>query len=423
MTHQEALSEVLEHVDPLEAVDAPLIECAGQVIAEDVRSEHDLPMLDMCGPDGYAVRSEDIRGAGPGSPVTLHILGTNRAGCLPRRRLRPGAAIRVMTGSPLPAGADCVVPFEKTDEPADKNGPNPNLPTQVRVFKAEEPGANVRPAGSNVTRGSLVLPRGVCVGPAQISALGAIGRATIKVIRRPTAAIVSTGDELTSLGTTLKPGKSYDSNAAAIATLVAHYGAIPRVLGIARDSEASLAAKIGRALTADAIITSGGVSKGDYDLVRSVLGKMGRVVFSRIDMGPGASFAFGLVRRDQAGEGDPTVPFFALSGPPVGCLINFETLVRPALLKMMGCHVLSHPVVEAVAEDSSWAKKPMTFVKWTRLSASRGTPRVVLNTSDGLGPLAAMAAANSLTIIPQGTVVKQGDRVQVLPLDWTKDSR
>ena len=136
-------------------------------------------------PDGYAVRSEDIRGAGPGSPVTLHILGTNRAGCLPRRRLRPGAAIRVMTGSPLPAGADCVVPFEKTDEPADKNGPNPSLPTQVRVFQAEEPGANVRPAGSNVTKGSLVLPRGVCVGPAQIAALGAIGRATIKVIRRP----------------------------------------------------------------------------------------------------------------------------------------------------------------------------------------------------------------------------------------------
>ena len=131
-------------------------------------------------------------------------------------------------------------------------------------------------------------------------------------------AIISTGDELTRIGTTLKPGKSYDSNAAAIATLVAHYGAIPRVLGIARDSEASLAAKIGRALTADAIITSGGVSKGDYDLVRSVLGKMGRVVFSRIDMGPERPSPL-AGQREPGRRGRPTVPFFALSGPPVGC--------------------------------------------------------------------------------------------------------
>jgi len=420
-SYEDALAEILRNVAPLEAEEAPLLRCVGQVMVEDVRSAYDLPALDTCGPDGYAVRSEDVCGASPAAPVVLRIAGTVRAGRLPRHRLRPGEAVRVMTGSPVPQGADCVVPFESTDEPGDKNGPRAADPSEVKILRAGAPGANIRRAGSNAAKGSLVLPRGTSVGPAQISALAAMGRSTVNVVRRPVVAIVSTGDELTSLRSPLRPGRSYDCNSTAIAALVSHYGGIPRVLGIARDNEASLMAKLRRGLSADAVITSGGVSKGDYDLVRLVVAKLGAVILSRIGMGPGASFAFGLLERDATGAAAAAIPIFALSGPPVGCLTNFETLVRPALLKMLGFRQLSHPVADAVVEDGIRERKPMPFVKWARVSGRRGQDHVVLNGGDGLGSLAAMAMANCLTVIPEGTVVRRGDRLPVLPLDWTRD--
>jgi molybdopterin molybdotransferase len=419
MRYEKALTQVLQDVHTLEAEETSLLKCVGLVVAEDIFSEHDLPMLDTSGPDGYAVRSEDIGGASPDSPVVLRIVGNVRAGSMPRSTVKPGTAVRIMTGS-----VDCVIPFESTDEPGDKSGPNLSSPTHVRVFSPGRPGANIRPAGSTVRSGQLVVPRGISIGPAQLSVLAMIGRSSIKVFRRPTIAIISTGDELVGIRSRLRPGKSYDSNTAALAALVTHYGAVPRILGIARDNGWSLATKIHRGLAADAIITSGGVSKGDYDLVRLVLedlGEMGRVVFSRIDMGPGASFAFGLVDRSSRGGARQSVPVFALSGPPMGCLNNFETLVRPALRKMMGFAALGHPAVEAVAGDSVHGKKPMAFVKWTRLESARGQQRVVMNLSDSLGSLGAMATANSLTIIPECAEVEKGDRIQVLPLDWTRD--
>lgn len=419
MIVEEALVEVLNHVSTLEAEEKPLLSALGQVVAEDVRSPYGLPMLDMCGPDGYAVRSEDIRRANPENPAVLKIAGRVRAGQVPRHHVGPGEAMRVMTGSPVPDGADCIVPFENTDEPAGKNGPSCDEPSYVKIYRAEKSRANIRPAGNNVAKGALVLPRGSSIGPAQISALATIGRSTVKVIRRPRVAVISTGDELISLKSPLRPAKSYDCNGAALASLVGHYGGIPQMLGIARDKEGSLEAKLRSGMGADAIITSGGVSKGDYDLVRLVLGKMGRVVLSRISMGPGASFAFGLVDRGEGGGSVAAVPVFGLSGPPIGCLTNFETLVRPALLKMLGFGELEHRALDAVVEDSVWGKKPMAFVKWAHLDRSGG--RVTLNGSDKLGPLGAMATANCLAIIPPETVVKQGDVIEVLPLDWTRD--
>lgn len=420
-SYEDALAGILENVGPLGVEETPLLQCVGQVTAEDVRSDYDLPGLDTCGPDGYAVRSADVQDASPQAPAVLRIAGAVRAGRSLHRHVRPGEAIRVMTGSPVPRGADCVVPFESTDEPGDKNGPSLANPSHVRILRAGRPGANIRRAGSNVSKRSLVLPRGTSIGPAQISALAAIGRSTVGVVRRPVVAIISTGDELVGLKSHLRPGQAYDCNSKAIAALVTHYGGVPRVLGIARDSEASLMAKLHKGLTADAVITSGGVSKGDYDLVRLVITRMGTVILSRIGMGPGASFSFGLLERGSTTTASATLPIFALSGPPVGCLTNFELLVRPALLKMMGFQGLSHPVADAVVEDSIWEKKPMAFVKWSRLSQTRGQNRVVLNVADRLSPLGSLAAANCLAVVPEGTVVKQGDRMRVLPLDWTRD--
>jgi molybdopterin molybdotransferase len=418
LSYDDAVKTILDNVRKSDAVNKPLLDCVGHVAAEDMYADFDLPQLPISGPDGYAVRSQDIKWASPHNHVILRISATARAGCILKRTLNPGTAIRIMTGAVLPNGADCVVRFEDTDEPADKNGPNKNNPSKVRIYVAARPGDNIRPAGSHVRKGTLILPKGTLIGPAQISALAAIGKKSLEVVRRPVIAVIATGDELVSLGNPLAPGKTYNCNTAAIASLVAHYGGIPKILGIARDSEAALISKIRRGMGSDVIITSGGVSKGDYDLVRLVLGKLGKLVFSRIKMGPGAAVAFGVINRPSANGKDPVIPVFSLAGPPAGCLINFETLVRPALLKMCGLTTVAHPLVEAIALDSVPEKKRIAFVKYTHLQEMDGKYGVTFNIDKKISMLASMAAANSLTIIPEGSVVKAGDKIQVLPLNW-----
>jgi molybdopterin molybdotransferase len=418
-SHENAVAAILRNVNILQPEQKLLSKCIRQVAAEDIYSDLDLPQAEVCGPDGYAVRSADIQVATKDTPVTLRIGETVRAGYLPKRSVETGTAFRVMTGSVFPRGADCVVRFEDTDEPPDKSGPNQNNPSCVKIFVALSAGTNLRPAGSTVRRGALVVPKGAVIGPAQVSALSAIGKTSISVIRRPVIAVIATGDELVPAGKPLMPGKSYNSNTAAIASLITHYGGIPRILGIARDNEASLLKKITQGIAADAIITSGGVSKGDFDLVRKVIGTVGEIVFAKIQMGPGASASFGLVNRSTGNDEQTSTPVFALAGPPAGCLINFETLVRPGLLKMMGYADLAHPTVEAQSVDSVCMKIPFAFVKWTRLEDTANGYQVQLNSTESTGFLSSMATANSLTIIQHGSKINPGDKVQVWPLNWS----
>jgi molybdopterin molybdotransferase len=421
LSYDDAVKTILDKVKRMEVLEKPLLACADQVTAENIYADFDLPQSAISGSDGYAVRSRDIKGASPHNPVILRIFATARAGRPSKRTVKPGTAIRIMTGSVLPNGADCVVRFEDTDEPGDKNGPNKNNPSLVRIHVPASPGGDIRPAGSNVRKGILIVPEGTLIGPAQISALASIGRKWIKVIRRPVVAIIATGDELISPGKPLAFGKAYNCNTAAIASLVAHYGGIPRILGIARDKEALLISKIRKGMTTDAIITSGGVSKGDYDLVRLVLEKIGEIVFFRIKMRPGAAIAFGVIKRPSADGAGTAIPVFSLPGSPAGCLINFETLVRPALLKMLGFTTVVRPSVEATALDSITRKMTMAFVRYTYLQETAEGYRVTLNIAEKMGMLASMTAANSLTIIPEGSVVKAGDTIRVLPLNWRRD--
>jgi molybdopterin molybdotransferase len=330
--------------------------------------------------------------------------------------------MRIMTGAIMPEGADCVVWFEDTDEPGNKSGPNKNNPSKVRIYKSEKPGANTTKSGATVKKGALVLPKGAVIGAAQISALTTIGKKMVKVIRRPAIAVLSTGDELIGLGEPLVPGKAYNCNAPTVAALVTHYGGVPKILGIARDNEKSLLIKIRKGLTFDAVITSAGASKGDYDLVRNVIGKMGELVFSRINMGPGASTAFAMLRKDGENGQSGSIPMFALAGPPEGCMINFETLVRPALFKMLGIEKLEHPVVQAVAQDSALGKRSNSFVRWSRLEKINGEYQVEIGLKEKVGALPAVATANCLTIVPGGTEVNVGEKIQALPLDWQANS-
>jgi molybdopterin molybdotransferase len=414
--YQEAVSEILNHIERLPAEKKAIFKCIGQVAAEDIRCGVNVPRLAGSGPDGYALRAADIALASRENPVTLQIIETVRAGVLSTKKVSQGTAARVMTGSVLPKGADCVVRFEDTDEPPDKSGPNRKSPSAVKIFVAAAAGANVVEPGSVIPKGAILIPAGTVIGPAQLSALISIGKTEIKVHRRPVIAVLATGDELVASGKVLKHGKAYNSNTSALAALIRHHGGIPKILGIARDNRASLEGRILRGLTADAILSSGGVSKGDFDLVRLVLDKLGKVVFATLPLAPGRAVTFGVVNRND-GKGK-RIPMFALSGPPAGCLINFEILVRPALRTMLGYTALRHPEVEADAVDSASVKAGFSFVKWTKLEETETGYRVRFNAATSPGSLPAMASANSLTILPKGVTVNPGDKISVLPLDY-----
>jgi molybdopterin molybdotransferase len=347
------MEKILDRVPTMGLQESSLLSCAGQVTATDIYSDVDLPQTAIAAPDGYAVKSADIQGAAKERPVSLRVIATARAGHPSNHAVKTGTAIRIMTGSVLPKGADCVVKFEDTDEPAGKNGPNLDDPKVVKIYLSLSAGDNVRPSGSKTRQGMLILPKGTPIGPAQVSILASLGKKTIEVIRRPVVAIIATGDELIPLGKPLALGKIYNCNTVAIASLVTYYGGIPKILGIARDNESSLTEKMIKGLTADAIITSGGVSMGDYDLVRLVLGKIGEMVLSRTKMDRKGTVSFGMMKRYSPNGEETSVPVFLLPGSPKGCLLNFETLVRPALLKMLGFTPLTHPPAGTTGRDSN----------------------------------------------------------------------
>jgi molybdopterin molybdotransferase len=411
-TYVEALKAILSNIQPLEIEEKVLIKAAGQVLAEDVYADYDLPRHDISGPDGYAVIAKNIEMADKDNPATLQIIDTVRAGCMSRKAVTPGTAIRIMTGSDVPDGADCVVRFEDTDEPENKNGPNPDNPTSVKIYVNLASGTNIHKTGANIKGGDLLIPKTTVIGPPQLSSLAAIGRSSIKVIRRPKVAIITTGDELVRVGSPLPPGKKHNSNEVALRSLVSHNGGLPWVLGIARDDERSITYKMQKGLDADAIITTGGVSKGDYDLTRQVIGKMGKLLFSRINLAPGAAFAFGLAAKSPAN----VVPIFAISGPPPGCIVNFETLVRPALLKMRGLQKLSHPKIKAILKESVNNAGLRDTVRWTDLQRMEKGYQVKEHESSSM--LAHLSTANSFIIAPAKTEIKAGEKITVWPLDW-----
>jgi molybdopterin molybdotransferase len=415
VTYSEALEIILNNIQPSGVEEKSVVDAEGQVLAEDVYAEYDFPLTDIASPDGYAVIAKDIEKAAKNNPVILHIIETVRAGVLSQKTVTPGTAIRIMTGSVIPQGADCVVKFEDTDEPENKNGPNPNNPALVKIYVSQEPGKYIQKAGVSLKKGALLVKRGVVIGPAQLIPLLTSGTNRVKVVRRPRVAIISTGDELIKIGDPLAPGQAVNSNEAVLRSLVSHAGGIPQVLGIARDTEKSITAKLQKALAADMILTSGGVSRGDYDLVRTVLGKMGKVLFSHIKNGP--AFVFAVVEKPADGDSRTTIPVFGIGGPPLGTLIEFERLIRYGLLKMRGVQEITHPSIEAICDESIAGIKALSPIRWTILRQTATGYSV--GQSDAVG-LAQRATANSLTIIPIETVLRAGDKVQVLPLDWCK---
>ena len=313
----EALERVLSHVQVLEAEDEEILNALGQVLAEDVRSTIDIPGMDNTAMDGYAVQAESTVGATGSSPNILRVIGEVAAGYLTKTEVVPGTAVRIMTGAPIPGGADAVVQFEHTDEEARKERGEPL--SEIGVLREVEKGMHIRRAGEDVSSGSLVLSRGTLIRPQEIAVLASVGREVVSVYRRPVVAILSTGDELVDVGKPLSPGKIYSSNTYSLAAQVTRCGAVPKILGTALDNIESLEAKISEARDTDLLITSAGVSVGDYDIVKDVLARQGEVTFWTVRMKPGKPLAFGVLQL-----GKRSVPHLGLPGNPVSSMITFE---------------------------------------------------------------------------------------------------
>ncbi len=413
---EEALQKILDEVDVLEMESVPILDSLGQVLAEDIKSDINVPPLDNSAMDGYAIRSADTRGASEKTPKYLRIIDTVMAGSISRKEVVPGTAIRIMTGAPVPKGADTVVQFERTDEGKNKDN------TKVGVLEEIRPDLNIRKAGEDIARGSIALSKGTVIRPSEIGLMASLGYSKVKVIRRPVVAVLSTGNELVELDNPLPEGKIYDSNAYSIASLVKKYGGIPKILGIARDDETELVSKLKQAQDADMLLTTGGVSMGDYDMVKDIIARDGKMVFWQVRVKPGKPLAFGKIKgRDKNGKAK-SIPHLGLPGNPVSCMVSFELFVRPALLKMMGKKNIAKPIVEAILEDSVQNDAGRRLYNRAIVAKRDGHYYARLTGSQSSGILKSMALANGLVLIPEERKkVNKGETVQALMLDWNEE--
>lgn len=412
---EQALREILSCVEVLEPEGKPILDSLGQVLAEDVYSTIDIPPRDNSAMDGYAVRAEDTRGASESAPRILSVTGEVAAGSTSREEVKAGMAIRIMTGAPLPDGADAVVPFENTDEIARKSS-HGDL-SQIGILCEAKEGMNVRHKGEDIANGSLVLKKGTVLRPPEIGVLASLGHPAALVIRRPVVSVLATGDELADIDQPLPRGKIYNSNTYTIAAEVIRYGGIARILGIGRDSIQSLEGKIEEGLDSDMLITSGGVSKGDYDVVKDVLVKCGEINLWTVCMKPGKPSAFGVITK-----GGKRVPLLGLPGNPVGSMVTFEQFARPAILKMMGKSNFAKPSIPAVIEDDITNTDGRRIFARVVVAKRNGKYYARLTGRQGSGILSSMARANGLAVIPEDTrEVRKGDVVQVQMLDWGEE--
>ena len=413
---EQAYERVMARFQTLEFEEKALLDCMGQVLAEDIKSPLALPPLANSGMDGYALRHSDIVGASHENPKNLEVIGIVAAGHMPNRTVGPGTAIRIMTGAPIPDGADTVVPFEETDEVERKREGKPL--DNVAVFADMPTGCNVRPAGEDISAGTLVLERGIIVRAAEIGVIASLGMDNIKVIRRPIVAVLATGDELETAGTPLSDGKIYDSNSFSVAASIADAGGIPKILGIARDSLTDLTTKLEATSGCDLVVTSAGVSKGDYDIVKDVLNQKGEMNFWSVRMRPAKPLAFGQL-NDLDGR---IIPLMGLPGNPVSAMVAFEMFARPAIRIMLGKKKKPRPMVGGVLTGAIKNEDGRRVYARVEVEFKDGEYRATPTGPQGSNILTSMSKANGLAICPEDLAGKDaGEQVQIIMLDWNEE--
>ena len=385
---EDALSRILGAVDVLSSESVAILDAVGRVLAEQVFADSDIPPLANSAMDGFAVRAEDL----VEEPVRLRVVGYAAAGHLAGVSVGRGQAVRIMTGAPLPDGADTVVRFEDTDTDAD----------WVDVLRVPHPGANARPAGEDVRAGQLVMKPGKVLRPQEVGMLAALGRMSVSVVRQPRVAIIATGDEIVAPDQEPGPGQIRDANSYGVAAQVQQNGGQVVVLGIAQDEESLVRQQMRAALAenVDIVVTSGGVSVGDFDLVKKVLASEGEMHFWSINMKPARPLAFGVVYNSAASP-PRRVPLLGLPGNPVAAMLSMELFGRPALLKMQGFTDWSRPIVKARICEPIKRKDGRRHYLRVRLEHTESGLLASLTGGQGSGILSSMVQADGLAVIPE----------------------
>ncbi|MDD2735337.1 MAG: molybdopterin molybdotransferase MoeA [Desulfuromonadaceae bacterium] len=389
----EARRIVLLQAKRLPVVTVPLLESLGMVLAEDVRSPWDIPAADNSAMDGYAFSHASLQG------MFLPVCGFLPAGTIRSETIPPGQAIKIMTGAIIPPDCDTVVPLEDVQE----------TPEGITFKEVSMPGSHVRKRGGDVSADELVFTAGTLIRPQEVGMLASFGRTAVHVYRKPVVAILATGDELVEPGGERLPGKIINSNSLSVAAQVVEAGGTPVLLGIARDDREVTRAMLQNGLTADVIITSGGVSVGDHDFVKEVIEEMGgELKFWKINMKPGKPLAFAVV-ADK--------PLFALPGNPVAAMVGFEMFVRPALLAMMGHTRIIRPLVRAVVTEPIHNNGDRPHLIRALVELQDGKYHLKTTGDQGSARLSSLTLGNALVLIPSGAVVNGGDEVDASLLD------
>ena len=397
ITVEEAVRLILDQLSPLPGEQVPLLQANGRVLFEDVRSGRCVPSFANSAMDGFAVRWQDVSRVSSASPANLKILEEIPAGYVAKRRVREGTAMKIMTGAPLPRGADTIVRVEYTNSDGD----------EVRINKTNGRAAHVRQAGEDIQKGQMILEKGKRLTPADIGLMASVGKSRVRVYRRPTVALISTGDELLEVEDRPRVGKIVNSNSYTLSTAVQECGAVPRLFGIVRDTRKSLAAAFKRAVRYDVVITSGGVSVGDYDFVKEALGDAGvQMGFWKVAQKPGHPLAFGRIGKK---------PVFGLPGNPVSSTVSFLLYARPALLKMMGYQNLFLPVVKAKLEHE--IKKGHGLKEFIRCRLRYEADQIFASSTgtQSSGVLRSLSLAQGLIVArEEQTFIEKGSQVPVI---------
>lgn len=417
---EEALQTILARIAPVETELVPLTKSFNRVLAEPIVSSINVPPFANSAMDGYAVIAADTQGAGRQHPILLKVVDNIPAGATATTPLAPKTAARIMTGAPIPQGANAVVRFEETSEHIKTAG---LAADEVMIYQPVAEGDNVRLAGEDIKAGQVVLEAGHRLRPQDTGVLAAIGQATVPVHRRPRVAILATGDELVDIDQPIEPGKIRNSNEYVQAALVEKYGGEAVMLGIARDTVEDLTAKIRMGLDqqVDLFLTSAGVSVGDFDIVKNVLAREGEMQFWQVGIKPGKPLAFGMLRHRHPERGQASVPLIGLPGNPVAAMVAFEVFARPAILKLGGQRSWEKKALQATLDEeitNSGRRHYMRGFVHREPDGYHVTTRGSGVQVQGSGILTSMVWANCLVVIPeQVTYLPAGALVEAWILD------
>jgi molybdopterin molybdotransferase len=401
---KDALKIVLNSIKPLGSERVKLLDGLDRVLACDITADCNMPPFDNSAMDGYALKAKDAKGASKASPKILKVIEDVAAGYTAKKSVRDKEAVRIMTGAAIPRGADSVIMVEFTERTQD-TGHRTDL---VKIFREVELGENIRNSGEDVRKNQKVLHRGAILRPQELGMLAGLGISKISVTKRPRVGILATGDELIDVEGRLSEGKIRNSNSYIVNGQIVKCGAIPVDLGIARDTKINVKKKIKAGLKKhlDMLLVIGGISVGDYDLVKDVLFELGiKMKFWKVCMRPGKPLAFGIING---------IPVFGLPGNPVSSTISFEEFVRPSILKMQGVKNLFRPGVWAILTEDFQKKKGLRYFIRTRLRNIDGEFYASITGPQGSGIINSLLLADGIIVAPEGEVfLKKGQKVYV----------